>query len=284
MRFVACAVTCFLAPVLCLSVGCRNRDGNGNGNGNDNDNGTVPAELTAEQQAAVDAVVKELQVTAKAVGGVVESFPGIDAEINGTFGQCPVVTAQFENGTTNVIVDFGIPGCTSEYYDNDTVSGSASLALARVARTIEVVFNNLTVDGAATTGTANFALTRDGNDRALIGSINSTTSGVGSAVGDLTVSINLVSLTIAVDNADLVLTDENADSYAVDATGLLIDPLGNRNFISESGTVSFEIPNENPGPETLTVLIEFDANSPNDGTVDVTVGSAEPVEYHLPTL
>ncbi len=261
------------------TLGCRGRQGDGGGDGN----GTT--ELTAEQQAAVDAVVEQLEATAKAVGGLVDSFSGLDADGDVTAGECPVVTASFGEGVTNVTVDFGETGCTSDYYDNDTVSGSVALTLDRIARTVGVVFNNLSVDGATTSGTADFTLTRDGDRRTLAGTIDIATSGVGSVVGTLSVRIDVSALTIAVDEADLTVFDESTgDTYSVDVDGIVIDPLGNGNFIPESGTVTFEIPNDGPGPETITIVIEFDANSPVDGTVAVTVGEAEPVEYELPTL
>ncbi len=36
-----------------------------------------------------------------------------------------------------------------------------------------------------------------------------------------------------------------------------------------------------PGPETITVLMAFDVQSPIDGTISVQVGDGDPVEYRL---
>lgn len=258
---------------LALVAGCRGRNGDG-GNGD----GTPP-ELTADQQAAVDAVVEQLEATAKAFGGVVQSFSGgLDADGDGTVGECPVVTATFENGTTNVSVDFGDTACTSDYYDNP-VSGAVSLSLNRQAGTVVVDFNDLSVDSVTTAGSANLNLTRQGATRILTGSINLTTTGVGSVSGTLDVTVDVGDLTLAVDDADLSIADEDGANYSVNVDGIFIDPVTNGNFIPESGTVTFEIPNEGPGPETTTIVIEFDETSPDDGSVAVSVGGAEPIEY-----
>lgn len=273
-----------IAASMLLASGCRNRGGigNGNGNGNGNDNGSS-GELTVEQEAAVNAVVEQLEATAKAVGGVVESFTGIDADGDGTFGDCPEVTAEFADGITEVEVNFGEgAGCESDYYNN-IASGSVALTLDTVARDLEIVFNELTVDGVTTSGSASTSLTRDGqNNRTVAGSIDLTTSGVGTVQGELSIGINLAARTISVDQADLTVTDDDGNSYAVDVDGIFIDPIGNGNFIPQSGTITFEIPNEEAGPDTVTVVIEFDAQSPETGVVAVTVGSADPVDYELP--
>ena len=265
------SVTAMMAFAV-VAGGCRNRGGN--------DDGT-PADLTAEQEAAVDAVVKQLEATAKAAGGLVESYSGLDANGDASVGECPVVTASFGDGVTEVTVDFGESGCESDYYDNDTVSGSVSLTLDRVTRSVEVVYNDLSVDGTTTTGSADLTLTREGNTRTLTGSINLTTTGVGSVSGDLSIVTNLTPRNITVNDADLSIIEEDSDAYAVDVEGIIIDPIGNGNFIPEAGTVTFDLPAAGPDDDAITIVIEFDANSPVDGTVSVTVNGGPPGEYEL---
>ena len=112
-----------------------------------------------------------------------------------------------------------------------------------------------------------------------------TTSGVGSAQGDIALQLDTVRQTIKVDTASLTLDDGAGTSYSVNVEGLVIKPVANQSFVPEAGTATFEIPNTAPaGRATLIVIVEFDANSPVDGTVSVTVGNSSPAEYQLPGL
>ena len=272
LRYIPVVV---ISIVMGSSSACRNRNG---GNGNGNGNG---GELTVEQEAAVNAVVEQLEVTAKAFGSVAQSFSGLDANGDGTFGECPVVTAEIANGVSNVEVDFGpAPGCENDYYDNPA-SGSVSLTLDTVARDLEIVFNALSVDEVTTNGSATMSLTRAGQSRTVTGTLDIATSGVGTAEGDLSVNINLAALTIAVDDADLIITDGEGTSYSVDITGIFIDPVGNGSFIPEAGTIRVEIPDDD-GTGTITMVIEFNADSPATRVVQVTVANTETIDYELP--
>ncbi|MEK6798259.1 MAG: hypothetical protein AABZ12_04785 [Planctomycetota bacterium] len=243
--------------------------------------GATDVVLTEEQQAAVDAVVAQVEAAAKAVAGVAESFDGLDADSDLSGGTCPTVTAVRGDGATTVTVDFP-EGCTNEYYGDAPVSGSVTLVLQLVSRAVSVAFNDFTTDEGTVAGTLALQLTGDASPRTLSGDVDITTSGVGSAVGTLEIQFDLVAGTITIVNGDLTLTDEASLSYSVDIDGLLMAPLENGNFIPQAGTITFEIPNSGPGPATTTIVITFDETSPENGTVAVAVGDQAAVSYTLP--
>lgn len=271
--------------LFCLSLslallGCRGQGGIGDGNDNGNDN--VGGELTAEQQLAVDAVVEQIEATALAVAGVVDGFASLDITSGGTYGECPVVTAAIDGGVITATLAFP-EGCTNTYYGDVPVSGSIFLNFNVATRNLAITYDNFTVDGQTVTGSFILQLTRGDDDgRILEGEIDLTTTGVGSAVGSATIQFNLISDTINIVSADLTISGTDGDAYFVDVDNLLMRPIANGNFIPESGTVTFGIPNTGPGPETITIVITYKGTTPENGVVDVTVGSAEPVEYELP--
>lgn len=258
------------ASILSFGTSCRNRIG-GNGGGT----------LTADEQAAVNAVVKQLDSSAKALGTVATSFTGLDASGNVTAGQCPVVNAQLASGVLTVSADFGTTPCTSNYYSS-TVSGSASLTLNTVSKSLDVVFNDLDIGGDTTSGSGNWTLVRNGTKRTLTGSVDLNTTNVGSASGNLDVQVDVTALTLKITQSNLLITDSTGASYSVSIDELVVDPLQSGNFVPNGGTVSFEIPNTSPPPANSSVVITFTSSSPNTGVVAVSIDGAQAVNYKLP--
>jgi len=259
------------------TCGCRGRGDNGDGGG-----GSVPSDLTVGQQAAVDAVVAQVEATAKAIAGVVDGFVGLDVIGGGTYGTCPAVTVVADGGVVTAILDFS-EGCSNEYYGDVPTSGSIFLNHNLATRNLAISYDNFTVDGRTVSGSFILQLTHgEDGGRVLDGDIEITTSAVGSAVGNATIQFNPLADTINIVSADLTLSEIGGDAYFVGVANLLMRPIANGTFVPESGTITFDILNAGPGPATITILITYKGTSPDDGIVDVTIGSADPVEYELP--
>lgn len=256
--------------VIAFLPACRNRMGNGGGT------------LTAQEKAAVDSVVKQLDGMASAVGGAVDGLTNVDRNANGQFGACPVATYTIENGVGTVALNYP-EGCENPYYEGATISGSVAVAFDLNTGLVTVTFTDFDVDGETTNGTMSLQRGTGQDVRTWNGSIDIQTTGVGSAVGDITVEVDAVRQSITVDPASLTLTDSQGTSYSVEIEGIVIKPVANHSFIPESGTVTFVVPNTAPtGPATLTIVVTFDANSPSDRTVSVSVSNSGSIDYTLP--
>ena len=259
-----------------MLAGCPMRPGPG-------DNGPDPDTLSPEVQQAVDDVVARTQATFQALTSFVDGV-NIDLDVgqNTFFGQCPAVEADRQDGVVSIVLDYG-DGCSNEAYDDSTVSGRVLLTLGVAERSLSVQYEDFAVDDQTVAGGFSLVLDREDLARRLTGDINITTSDLGSTEGTLDVEVRVATVTITVTTASLALSDES-DSFDVTIEGIVIKPKrdDNGNFVPEAGTISFEIADDDDPPELLAIVIAFDAESPVDGTVQVTVGSLPPLEYKLP--
>lgn len=238
------------------------------------------ASLTAEQQAAVDSVVAQVEAVVAALAGTVDSFDGIDADGDETFGECPVVAVAFVDGVATMTLSFP-EGCTNEYYGESPVSGSISVTFDTATLSFDVTFNDFTTNVGTVSGSMALSLQRDGLTAVLAGTVDIAISGVGATMGTITVQFDAEAFVVTITEATLTLTSDDGTEFTVTIDGLVVSPVDNGNFIPEAGTLSFDIPNDGPGPDPITVVVTFDATSPTDGTVQVQVGGGEPVEYQL---
>jgi hypothetical protein len=238
--------------------------------------------LSPEVQAAVDDVMEKSQATFQALAGFADGFdPRLDDEQDMSYAGCPMVVADRQNGSFSVELDFG-NGCTNQFYPESTVSGRVLMSLIIAAtRTGSVQWDDFTIDGQSINGLFDLQITRQDLARLISGTIDITISGVGSTEGTLDMDLRFTTATFTVQEATLTLADAS-ESFTVSINDVVVKPVDNGNFIPEDGTISFEIPNEDPPPDMLTVLITFDRRSPIDGTVDVKVGNGPTVTYTLP--
>ncbi len=252
-----------------MTPGCRNRGGNGGGD-----------ELPANVQKSVDEVVAQLESTSKAVGGSVEALTNVDQDDDGEIGDCPELVFVRQDNVTSIGVTFEA-GCSSEYYEK-SVSGTISAEFDRNAGTFSAIFDEFTVEGQTTDGELNVTRVAAGDIRNWNGTIDISTSSVGSVVGDIVFEINILTDTLTISSASLNVTNSENETRSVEVDGVVIRPVANNSFVPQSGTVTFEIPNlEEEGPESITVVVEFDANSPDDGTVKVIFGEGTVENYPL---
>lgn len=272
MKMIARYSTVLAGLLLMVLPACQNRGGNG-GNGSGD-------ELPADIQKAVDEVVAELESASQAVAGSVEALTNVDLSSSDTFGDCPEIIFVREDNVSTFALTFEA-GCSSEYYD-ESVSGTISAEFDRTAGTFSAIFDNFTVEGQTTDGELNVSRAAAGDIRNWNGTIDIATTGVGSVVGDIAFEINILTDTLTISSASLEVTNAEDETRSVEVDGLVIRPVANGSFIPEAGTVTFEVPNvEDVGPDTVTIVIEFDANSPEDGTVKVTFGEGTVENYQL---
>lgn len=268
MKFRTHFLTTLAVLVIALIPACRNRDG-----------GTT--ELPADVQKAIDDVSAQLESATQAIGGAVEGFASVDLD-DSSSNDCPEVLFLSQDNVVTLALTFE-PGCESDYYADVAVAGSISVVFDGNSDSFDAEFDEFTVDGESTDGHLHVSRTDGGDFRTWSGTIDISTSGSGAVVGDIVLEINIVTQTITITSASLELTDELGESVSVEIEGLVIRPVANGNFVPQNGTVTFVVPNEDPeGPETITITIEYDANSPSDGTVRVTFGEGTIPNYELP--
>jgi hypothetical protein len=240
--------------------------------------------LTIEQQNAVQFVAQQLS----AFGAVL----GIDASLTssqlnldsiqslGVFGTCPTVS--FAAGSDTALIEFNFgTGCSSSATGGQTVSGAADIDVDRGTRSAAVTFQNLAIGGHSITGTLAVTVTAaTGGGVRLEGTVDVTTADIGHVTGSVTATITTGGV-ITISTGSLTVAS-GATSYAVTLANLVIDPVGNGNFVPEGGTATFSVPHEGAGPDTLVVT--FTSQSPSTGVVRVQVGSAAAINYDVPGL
>jgi len=253
--------------------GCAVRRGGGD-NGGD--------QLSPEVQQAIDDVITQFTPVSEAFAAFFDGFAGIDYNGDGTFGDCPMVTVDLTDGVYSITMDYG-DGCTNDYYGTNQASGTVTLQYDSNSRSFVLNYDMLKVAEREIDGSFELEFSSDGDARDLTGSIDLTTSS-GSVSGSLDMQYGLVTHTITINSGTLALMDTNDETVSIDIAGLVIRPIANGSFIPQAGTITFEVPNTGPGPATLTIVIEFDNQSPNTREVSVTVGSAAPVTYTIPAV
>ncbi len=241
--------------------------------------------LTAAQSQSVDSVAAEMTAFASLLGTFSElassqmsldSLPTLDV-----LGDCPRIPIA-TNGTSALIIFNFAEGCTSGRTGGKMVSGKLDIGITDImgsAGETTITSLDLTIDGQAISGVLQFALTRDGDTITLEGQITETVenAGAGSVTGSLTVQIASGGR-ITITTANLTFND-GSTSQSVTLTDVVIDPVGNGNFVPQSGTASFSL---SEGDATTTLVVTFNANTPTDGSVDVAVGTTGSASHTIP--
>ena len=163
-KFRRATLLLLIAGFAFVPAACRNRmdDGgdNGNNNVNGNDNTGGLDELTDAQKAAIDDAFAHVQSAAMALAGMIDGFGGA-AEPQGAVqvGECPQVTFETIDGSIATTLDFG-DGCTNDYFEQVSARGSISLVFGIVSRSLDVVYDDFTVDGQTTAGSLDLQVNR----------------------------------------------------------------------------------------------------------------------------
>ncbi len=235
--------------------------------------------ISAEAKQVVEDVAAQFTPTAEAVAVLLDALESIDFDGENTFEGCPTVTTTVAAGVFAITIDYG-EGCIREFYGEDPASGSVTMSFDSQQQMLSFVYTDLVIGGRAVSGTLELALASEGDARNLAGAIDIVTNS-GTVVGTIDLSLSLVEGSITFSEATLTLTDSEGTSIAVAVDSVAIKPIDHASFIPESGTMTFEVPNDGLGPETLTAVVTFSSQSPVDGTVTVTVGPAAPVTYQI---
>lgn len=281
-RILASVGLCFLAS--CITGGPGD---------NVNENGTEEPSLSEAQKTAVDTVVAQVV----ALGEALASFVAVEnldlgdqpGEPGEPIGECPAVSFDIEQFPAFIITLDYADGCESTLYPGKTVGGAVIITTQFESQDLTLTFNDFAVDERVTTGTAALSAQDAEQDVVWTVELDLAASGVGSAEGAITMRFDVqrpeegeTTVGIFIDDGELALTDLDDETLAVTLAGLVMQPTENGTFMPEAGTASFELPSEGPMPVQLTVTIAFTEQSPVDGTVQVTVGEAEPIEYQVP--
>lgn len=242
--------------------------------------------LTEEELATVDGTVSTIETLSSVFGalGAADLPDPADGPVTinpAPLSECPTVTVE-EGGL--VVFDFG-EGCSPVLYPDSTFSGSVTVEVNPAAATVNLTFDTLTIDGDTIDGTIEASIGLDGEAVALDGSMDLTFSTGGAdytLTGDMTVNIDLVTGEVLVSTADLTLTDPAGQSYAVTLTNVHADPLGNVNFLPDSGTATVVIDTDGPGEVKLEIT--FSEATPTEGAVTVSINDGPAVEVTLADL
>ena len=236
--------------------------------------------LTDAQRAAVDDVVAEMQ----ALGLTLASFSDFNATVPED-RTCPATEVSFSSECALVATthDYG-SGCTTDSFAGATISGSVIVCRTGAAFDgIAVVFESLSIGGTTITGSVTLTFTDDMTDgAALEGTIDLATSTGGSVQGSILFTYEFTDGTLVIPEAELAFNAAGGDSYAATIDGVEMDPVDHGSFIPQAGTLTFDIPNDGLGPDTVTMVVTFTAQSPVDGTVDVSVAGSAGIEYQIP--
>ena len=241
------------------------------------------ASLTAAQQGAINEVVAQMETMASGLGSFADLVnPQTLATVDSnSFGECPVVTVVRDGTDFAITFDYG-DGCTNDRYGN-LISGQVTATLSLGTLTASVTLVDVEVDSQGLSGSATVSLAGTNGVGMLEGEVDFTGASGGSISGSLQFTLSLDTGIIVVTEATLTVSPAGDDvTYVVTVSDVVIDPLSNGNFIPESGTIAFTVPNEGLGPDTVEIVVTFTAQSPADGTVQVSVAGTPAVAYQIP--
>lgn len=238
--------------------------------------------LTTLQKEAVDVTAAAVSDMATALAGTEPSSEVSESGAAQTFPDCPELDIQIGGGALTVTLDYG-ESCNPILFPDATFSGmvSGSLSFSQGAAMIEYQFDQFTVDGRTTDGSILGSLVRSGDVLTLDALVDLASSEGNSVNASMSADIDRSTGLITIDQADATVVKAETGTVEITYEGIVIDHPNNGNFIPESGTAIFVLPNDGEGPETITVVVEFTADSPSTRTVLVTIGENEPVEHTL---
>jgi len=275
-------------PLLLLVAGCAatspppgGNDNTGNANSNENDN-SQPVDLTAEQAKAVALLSESLTGTSAAVFGL---FPGADtadflSQFEDAPPDCPTVTTSLDDGLI-VQLDYGT-ACNPALYPPATLSGRVAAAIENSTGLLSFGFEDFSLDDFTLNGTLSAAKSVAGGVVTFDATLDLTLEGVGTIRGDFLLSFGTRTAETTLVSATLTLTDDQDFSVMASLADVLISPVTYQSFRPYAGSAVFDVANPGPGPETITVTVVFTEQTPEDGTVIVTAGNGEPIEYTPP--
>lgn len=277
-----CLATLFAIGLLLGGCAVPSGDGNTNTNANvsDNDNDAAGdgSDLTELQKAATEAAFDAVETAGESVVAVLPSITAADV-----FGgmidapTCPTLAGSLEDGVVTVALDYGT-GCFPPLFPDATVSGTVAGTVDVVARSMSITFTEFTVNGDVLNGDLSGNYVR-ANGIITIELTFDLAFEEFTLTGTVSISMDEGSGTISITEGTLTIASVELGALDLTVDGVVIDPAANGNFYPEAGTVTFEIPNEGAGPETITITVEFTEQTPVDESVIVTIGEGEPFTY-----
>ena len=248
-----------------------------------------------EVAAAVDFVARQFV----AVGALFSAFgelgdPRLSVEPYTTvnWGTCPNVAIASSDLYSLIGLDFGA-GCAAACAGGNRVIGANGEIYWRQGAPSEVyVARGFVVDGHAitplehhpeftdpnTNGIMNADMLLHSAGVTLTGDCDFATQGVGRASGTLTLDIGR-QYVLTFSTADFTFDDGAQQQQPASFTAAIVRPPVYGNFVPDAGAATFTAALSDGAHD---IKMEFTAQSPVDGTVNVTIDGNNPFSYTLP--
>lgn len=253
-------------------------------------NDLTVSDLTEAQRDAIDAAVQAVAPLARATNTAQSATAGIGASQQTppgdlSFGTCPAVSTSGDlaAGAASVTVDFGSEPCTVlSTPDFDYVcSGSATGTLNLLQSTLSVQFNQVQCNTDSLNGSADVSVDVEaigsGTAITLAGAWDLDWSVEGEAAateGNGTCTYNTATTITGIPTFTGSFTDDD-ETWSIEVTNVLVSFAAYGSYIPYSGTVTVT------GASGDTITVEFDANSPTTGDVQVRVNNSPTLTVNL---
>lgn len=237
--------------------------------------------LSDSHQTAVNTVAARLMSTASALNAGLPALDQEDQDSAQAIGECPAVTLTLNDGAVTFALDYG-DGCKNPRHGDSVLRGSLFVSATAGGQAFTMAFDDLSIDDQSIDGSIMLVARNEEGTPSLFAAIDIATAQSGAASGTMNFQRGTNQGEVIVTDATLSLSNADTQTYDVTANDVAFDPVGNGNLVPESGSVAFTMANDGTGSDTVTVVVTFDAQSPVDGTVDVTVGDALPTTHQLP--
>lgn len=264
------------AAGLGLSLGCTSLFVPNDGTGSDTDGDS----LTAGEQSAVEAFLASIQSINSAVNTTQGTTSGTNESSLDAPSTCPTASFSASNESgfeLAVSMDFGESGCNVLGSEDYVCSGNASGLFSQAAHTMDIEFNNLSCDGTTLSGDVTLGFNRTETAVALNGEFDlvlTDSSGSIATQGEGVVSFDLESLSTTISTFDGTVT-QGTSTFLAELEGIQLSFTQYDNFVPFAGTATLS------SSEIRTMTIEFDADSPTTGVVQVTVAGGEPFSVNI---
>lgn len=256
--------------ILAFSAGCPQQAGTGA-------DGGPSSGLTADEQAAARAAMTSIRSLTDSVG-VAQSTTSAagqsaaDLPSDASAGRCPAVSVDVDaNGSAQTVglaasIDFGA-GCSPYGSENYSCSGSASGALSATGSSLNLSFNAVSCNGQTLSGSADVSVDADAAGVTLEGSFSLSYSGAEGTVdvdGSGACRHSRSDAVTEITRFDGSLKT-GGESWNASMDALRVSYPQFESFVPFDGTLTLS------AGEIRTVVIRFNAQSPLDGSIEVSL-------------
>lgn len=196
---------------------------------------------------------------------------------------CPTIDISLNQSAFTINFDFG-DSCTPTLYPDVTFSGTIGGTIVFSTRTLTLEMDGFSAGGETATGDATLTFSNSAESVEFNADAAFTVTNHGNADVNADWTVTKASGVVTLNTLSGSATDSGGTDYAMGCESLVFDPAGNSNFVPESGTATLTFDDQNSGPRgdvQTTILVTFNAQSPVDGTVLVSINGGTAFEYTL---